>query len=290
MNCSPPSALEQLAASLEQGLRQELCLTPKPGLVDRIDNGSHPDLSFALMDESIELVGDYYRQTAQALQNGATFAHLVELGRQAETRMFATLGTNTHKGAIFLGGLLLCARARIDGDAVEPLRASVRLLARELFPGERDDSSHGARARQAHRVSGIIGESLDGLPSLFICAHPSLLQGLDLFGDQDLAAFYAMAKLMRNLEDTTALHRCGAAGLERLRSDGRQIELQLLCGKDPRPLLLNLNATYRQMHLTMGGVADLLGITFGYSRYLEITTDTSLHRPIFASNQAFASL
>ncbi len=288
MACLRPFALEQLAAALALGLRRELCLTPKPGLVDRTDNGSHPDLSYALMDQSIDLVGDYYRQTTLALQNDASLAQLVELGRQAESRMFETLGTNTHKGAIFLGGLLLCARARIDNDSIDSLRASVRSLARELFSGQRDESSHGAKARQAHRVSGIIGEALDGLPSLFICALPAFQQGLDLFGDKDLAAFYAMARLMRNLEDTTALHRCGVVGLERLRSDGREIELHLLCGKDPRPLLQSLNAAYRQMNLTMGGVADLLGILFGYLHYREVTTGTPLDTPLPVSNQVFA--
>ena len=34
----------------------ELYLTPKPGLVDLADNGSHPDLSVPIMERSIGIV------------------------------------------------------------------------------------------------------------------------------------------------------------------------------------------------------------------------------------------
>jgi triphosphoribosyl-dephospho-CoA synthase len=56
MNCSPLSQAERLASSLIQGLRAELFLTPKPGLVDLIDSGSHPDLSLPKMTASIDLI------------------------------------------------------------------------------------------------------------------------------------------------------------------------------------------------------------------------------------------
>src|SRR5512138_1994436 len=47
------AALDRLALALADGLWHELVLTPKPGLVDLEDSGSHPDLTFDLMVQSI---------------------------------------------------------------------------------------------------------------------------------------------------------------------------------------------------------------------------------------------
>ena len=58
MRCSPTAELERLAAALVTGALLELYLTPKPGLVDCADNGSHADLSLATMERSIAQVGD----------------------------------------------------------------------------------------------------------------------------------------------------------------------------------------------------------------------------------------
>ncbi|HEY7746411.1 MAG TPA: triphosphoribosyl-dephospho-CoA synthase, partial [Desulfuromonadales bacterium] len=132
MNCSPLSQAERLAASLIKGLRAELYLTPKPGLVDLLDSGSHPDLSLAKMTASIDLIADYFADLLVALAAGATIPELVGVGRRAEERMLATLGTNTHKGAIFLGGLLLVARFRATA-AEQPLQPTVAAVAREVL-------------------------------------------------------------------------------------------------------------------------------------------------------------
>jgi len=66
---------------------------------------------------------------------------------------------------------------------------------------------------------------------------------------------------MQNLEDSTAVHRCGLEGLRRLREDGRRIQAALESGDDHRRLLSVLNDEYRAMRLTMGGVADCLALS-----------------------------
>ena len=55
---SPPDAsthspARKLTKLLVIGLQQELDLSPKPGLVDRWDNGAHDDLNYSLMARSI---------------------------------------------------------------------------------------------------------------------------------------------------------------------------------------------------------------------------------------------
>lgn len=268
MNCSAISATEALAAALLRGLTAELTLTPKPGLVDLWDNGSHADLSLPKMLASIELLGVYFGELIRALAAGAGSGELIALGRAAEERMHARLGTNTHKGAIFLGGLLLLARFRATGDEPESLRSAVVEVAEEIIAQLTPEASHGAAVRQSCQVGGILAEARAGLPSLFEVALPAWHQNQSHCRQPLRCSFAMLAALMQSVEDTTALHRCGPLGLERLRCDGRELELLLGRGEDPVPLLQKLNQEYRQLNLTMGGVADMLGLAFGYLDYL----------------------
>ena len=181
--------------------------------------------------------------------------------------MQARLGTNTHKGAIFLGGLLL-ARFRAAGAEPESLRPAVAEVAEEIIAQLTPAASHGAVVRQSYRVGGILAEAQAGLPSLFDVALPAWQQSQSPCSQPSRGSFAMLAALMQRVEDTTALHRCGPLGLERLRRDGRELELLLGRGGNPVPLLQELNLDYRRLNLTMGGVADLLGLAFGYLDYL----------------------
>lgn len=268
MNCSAISATEKLAAALLRGLTAELTLTPKPGLVDLWDNGSHADLSLPKMLASIELLQLYFAELIAALVTGEGEGELIAIGRRAEARMLSRLGTNTHKGAIFLGGLLVAAHARAGRGEPEALRPAVAAVAGEIIAQLSPVSSHGAVARQNYRVGGILAEAGAGLPGLFDVALPAWHASLKRWAQPLRASFAMLAALMQSVEDTTALHRCGPPGLERLRRDGRTLELLLAGGEDPVPLLQQLNEDYRRCNLTMGGVADLLGLAFGYLDFL----------------------
>jgi triphosphoribosyl-dephospho-CoA synthase len=65
------------------------------------------------------------------------------------------------------------------------------------------------------------------------------------------------------VEDTTALRRCGPAGLVVLREDGARLDAALDAGA-AADFLRARSEAYRAMNLTMGGVADLLGVAHGW--------------------------
>ena len=73
-----------------------------------------------------------------------------------------------------------------------------------------------------------------------------------------------LARLMQTVEDTTTLHRAGSAGLLRVKQDGQVLERLLAGGGDYLACLKQLNREYVRMNLTIGGVADMLGVSFGY--------------------------
>ena len=278
-----------LAAALVRGAREELDLTPKPGLVDRHDSGSHPDLTYDGMARSAELLPLYFDElvalrgpdcggavAGRAADIGDAHSGLsacVAAGQRAEVRMQRAAGSNAHRGLIFLGGLAVLAAcdACRDGAPADgsELRPRVADLAREFCglsaPGE--EHSPGARARREHGVRGVLGEALAGLPSVFGAGLPAYRAMLAARGDPRRAALCAMAALMGCVEDTTALHRGGQAGIERLRADGARLAALLDAGDEPDALLLRWNDDYRRTGLPMGGVADCLALTLAFAAW-----------------------
>lgn len=267
MRSSSTSTIERLAEALEEGLRRELRLTPKPGLVDLEDCGSHPDLTLDSMERSITLVRGYLDRIAESLVSGQPLAEQVAIGREAEARMLSERRSNTHKGAVFLGGLMLVALHRAENRDDQVLRRTVQMVAGELLANGAPLATHGAAARRLFGVGGILKEALEGLPSIFDGALPAFRSARQQGWDLPTASFSALARLMRVVEDTTALHRCGQTGLERLRQDGLRLEQLLEQRGDHLAFLRECNADYRRMNLTMGGVADLLGVTLGWLVY-----------------------
>ncbi len=100
-----------------EALLLEVAATPKPGLVDRRNNGAHRDMNFYTFIRSALSLRPHFALMAQAGQDLAKkppqelFNYVRILGLAAEKDMFAaTNNINTHKGALFALGLL-CASA-----------------------------------------------------------------------------------------------------------------------------------------------------------------------------------
>ena len=108
------SNIAELAVS---ALLAEVWTTPKPGLVDRNNNGAHTDMDLTMFERSALALETSFLQCAEAgecLKHDLPIlaAKLRTIGLQAESRMYeATGGVNTHKGAIFSMGILCAAAA-----------------------------------------------------------------------------------------------------------------------------------------------------------------------------------
>lgn len=249
---------------LVKGVVMELYMTPKPGLVDLRDCGSHRDLSLATMEQSIRIIGEYIDQICLSLVSGEDFSRQVAIGKRTEQAMIDTLGTNTHKGYLFLSGLLLVAYWHAASPDENCLREQVALLAREFFAVQGEHATNGHQQRRLYGAGGIVQEALNGLPALFDEAVPVYLAAIERHGRPKTASFAMLARLMQTVDDTTTLHRCGTMGLSRIKRDGRKIEQFIDQDVDCEPFLLDLNKQYIRMNLTMGGVADMLGLSYGY--------------------------
>jgi len=249
---------------LVKGVAMELYMTPKPGLVDLEDCGSHHDLSLAIMEDSVRIIAAYLDQLCDSLVSGEDFTRQAAIGRRAEQAMLESLGTNTHKGYLFLSGLLLVAAWHARSTDEQGLREQIATLAWEFFAAQGEQPTHGRRQRMLYGAGGIVREALNGLPSLFDGAVPAYLAALERHGHPRIASFAMLARLMQTVDDTTTLHRCGTLGLSRIRRDGRHLDRLIALGEDCEPFLHELNREYIRMNLTMGGVADMVGLSYGY--------------------------
>ena len=111
----PPTTLPYIIAHLAtQALQAELDTTPKPGLVDKDNNGAHRDMDYAMMQLSINTLNPYFVRLALLGFADTLPSHtsIRDTGIEAEKAMLAaTNSVNTHKGALFSMGLAVVAAA-----------------------------------------------------------------------------------------------------------------------------------------------------------------------------------
>ena len=270
------AAADQRAVSalVTRALLDEVCVTPKPGLVDRSNNGSHRDMDIFTFNASAAALAPWWgrffqigRETADRIPADA-FGALRRAGQAAERDMFlATDGVNTHKGAIFTLGLI-CGGAGRLWRAEAPCRDPEKILAEcaamaaeavrgDLAAlGKEGVRTAGERLYLEHGLSGVRGEAARGFPGISQTALPALKSALAAGRSRDEAGAIALLHLIARGTDTNMASR---GGLERAAAAAEQ------CGRllerDPLPgpeEIGELDRAFIRGNLSPGGCADLL--------------------------------
>ena len=117
-----------------QALMAEVSATPKPGLVDRHDNGAHNDMNFQTFAVSTEAIVPYLNAMyqagegwTQAQRKRAVSLYPPHRRRGRKIHVQAT-NVNTHKGMIFLWELSLLPPDFIRNSAIQ-----LRFLAEDIL-------------------------------------------------------------------------------------------------------------------------------------------------------------
>lgn len=267
---------ERISALATKSLLDEVSTTPKPGLVDRANNGSHTDMDLALFEKSAAALTPYWGEcfrigvNTAALSPEETFFRLRKAGLAAEeTMLAATSGINTHKGAIFLMGLLCGATGRL-WDAAQPCRNAealciecARMTAAPLQTefdqiSEQNATTAGARLYLQHGLRGARGEAADGLPGVREAALPALKNALAHGCSEEHAAAIALLHLISRAADTNMVKRGGLDGA----AWGAAAAKALLEREMPSTEQISaLDDAFIQRNLSPGGCADLLALT-----------------------------
>ncbi|MBD5169379.1 MAG: triphosphoribosyl-dephospho-CoA synthase CitG [Oscillibacter sp.] len=270
---------EKVATLVTRALLDEVCVTPKPGLVDRANSGSHRDMDIFTFTASAAALTPYWARCVEIGRQTAgqppedTFRALRQAGQAAERAMFAaTAGVNTHKGAIFTLGLLCGAIGRLwkpEGPCREPevILEECAALARAALEADfaalrGGDSPHtaGERLYLAQGLTGIRGEAARGLPGVRNAALPALRGALEAGRSWNDAGAIALLHLIAAVEDTNMIARGGVEAARNAREAcAALLERDALPGMED---IARLDREFIRQNLSPGGCADLLAAAF----------------------------
>lgn len=255
MEYIPKSTVPYLVADLaERALRLELDTTPKPGLVDRQDNGAHKDMDYALMSKSISALRPYLTRLAVESAKDIDPVKIKEIGIEAEKAMLkATGGVNTHKGALFCIGLSVAAASYLASTTGSVEAYSFKELvsrAASEIPSAR--GTHGAEAKRSFKAVGALENARAAYPELFADWLPYYRS---LEGDP-FRCHKTLLHIMTTLDDTNILHRRGAEGLAHAEAEAAR-----LLEDFSESGLSSLNKDFIRENISPGGSADMLSLT-----------------------------
>ncbi|MFM0737676.1 triphosphoribosyl-dephospho-CoA synthase [Paraburkholderia xenovorans] len=266
-----PFSDEQLARFAASALIEEAELTPKPALVDRRGSGAHRDLDLATMLRSAHALEPTFAALARAARrrgepSALLRTELAQIGRAGEADMLnATGGSNAHRGAIWIVGLLV-AGAALPAGARSANASHVCMQAAQIacFPDRfaAPSDSHGERARQRYQVGGARREAQDGFPHVIDIGLPALLAARARGIAENAARVDALLSIMASLDDTCLLHRAGLPGLQAGQQGARRVlEAGGSSTPEGRAALAALEHDLLSLNASPGGSADLLAAT-----------------------------
>jgi triphosphoribosyl-dephospho-CoA synthase len=256
-----------LAELARQALVAEAELTPKPGLVDRRGSGSHDDLSLDLMRRSASAIAPYFADMAARSQTSPSGlvlrTEVAVIGRTAEIAMLqATNGSNSHKGAIWILGLLVTVAGRRMNLNPEAIARDAGFLARLPDRARPQLVTHGDVVKARYRAMGARGEAYSGFPHVVHVGLPVLRAARSRGCSETNSRLFALLSIMAHLEDTCVLYRGGTEGLATVQKGAAKVLMvggpgSLTGGKAMRRLDEELSTR----RVSPGGSADLLAAT-----------------------------
>lgn len=287
----PPTTLPYIIAHLAtQALQAELDTTPKPGLVDKDNNGAHRDMDYALMQRSIDTLHPYFVKLALLGCADALPTHtsIRDIGIEAEKAMLsATNGVNTHKGALFSMGLAVVAAAHEERkiaaneeqilkernggeDVLVSLQTTIKALAAS-FPDT--NGTHGSKAKLLSKgttaIKGALDNAREGYEMLFAEWLPFYIERRK---ERDAHTLHkTLLRIMCDIDDTNVIYRTDLATAEEVKQEARalldnfskahtaedkekRIATELLALKD-------MDKRYTARNISPGGAADMLSLT-----------------------------
>jgi triphosphoribosyl-dephospho-CoA synthase len=254
-----------VAARATEALVAEALLTPKPALVDLRGSGAHRDLDLTRLLGSAASLRVGFRHMAECAEGRAPSHSLREdlgrIGREAEQAMLAaTGGSNAHRGAIWVLGLLVAGRVmcgeRSTAFEVADAAARIARLPDRFAPAT---PSNGSRVCDTYGVPGARGEAQAGFPHVIGIGLPALQRARRRGLPETNAQLDALMAIMGHLPDTCLLHRGGLAALHAARAGARAvIEAEGTSTEKGYRALLALDADLLSRWASPGGCADLL--------------------------------
>lgn len=272
------------ASAACRALLYEVLATPKPGLVDKQNTGSHTDMDIVTFESSALALLPYLKAFVTCGIDhctddpGKMLARLRPAGLQAEVEMLrATGGVNTHKGIIFSLGILGAALGVCYGNGRPADRCALQKTAKGIaapllhdFDGVTAENavSNGEKLYAAYGVRGVRGEAADGYPTLFETALPRM-DGLAAAGySANDCGVLTLLSILAAAQDTNLIIRSSYDEACRQRERLAALVAADIEHRDYLALAQQLDREFIDRQMSPGGSADLLALTY-FLRFLE---------------------
>ena len=243
-------------------LLYEVAATPKPGLVDRDNQGAHRDMDFYTFQSSAVSLNQFFEEfTLLGIQNRfrppeQVLALIRPVGIQAEeVMMAATGGVNTHKGMIFSLGIFCCVLGYLKGNQIPFSQEAFTETCRKMtcrvledFEGITPDNAKtsGERLYALHGITGIRGEASKGYPTVFQVALPAFRgyksQGLS----PNDAGILTLLHIIAGFEDTNIIARSDYETMTQIRGQIQELLDSGLEHRDYISIIRKLDGIWRE--------------------------------------------
>ncbi len=259
--------------SAVSALIDEVNTTPKPGLVDRRNNGSHTDMDADTFIKSANALGPYFKECfTLGADNKETeikdfFELLRKAGIRAEDEMYrATNGVNTHKGIIYSMGIICGAIGRKwnadtplgDMDDIFSLCGEIASATAESDLVNAGNTTAGGKAYMERGMKGIRGEASSGFATVSRIGLPALTKAISDGLDYNMAGVYTLLRLIAEVPDTNLYKRGGAEGLKFAGETAKKLTEGYPSAEDVEMA----DDEFIKRNLSPGGCADLLAVTY----------------------------
>ena len=180
----------------------------------------------------------------------------------------ATVGVNTHKGAIFSMGILCGALGRLDRESwgnpdriLDECAAMAKGIVSEDYRDLTPETAKtaGQKLYLRYGITGVRGQAEAGFPAVREAGLPTLEAALAAGKNINEASCAALLALLVHTADTNMIHRGGFDGMQQATLEVREI---LDRENFPsRETLESLDKRFIEKNLSPGGSADLLALT-----------------------------
>lgn len=205
--------------ALESMLMEVACF-PSFGLVSPVSKGAHEDMDYFTFIKSTASLQKYMLKIANRAFSPdgleVIFKDCRQLGIEAEKEMFKkTKGINTHKGMIFVLGIVVIAAAKTlyENKEFHSIQENIRFMTKGLVGSElktlekKTNLTHGERVFLEYGITGIRGEVESGLPVIFDYALPAYDDLTFSNAGDNERLLHTLITIMAHCDDTTILHR-----------------------------------------------------------------------------------
>lgn len=261
-----------------RALLYEVCTTPKPGLVDRVNNGSHNDMDIYTFIDSSAVLTPYFRDFVltgiQYCQDESQqlFERIRYLGMLAEDDMLVATGNvNTHKGLIFsLGvicsaiGYLFANETELDIDSILELckKMTCEVVNNDFSEVNLINSkTNGEKLFAQYGITGIRGEVASGFSSIRNYGLPVLKSLIKQGFSLNDAGALTLLNLIANIKDTNIISRSDIKTQEHVQFEIKTLIETQKIENVHLDILREIDKQFIELNISPGGCADLLAIT-----------------------------